>query len=105
MGLYEFDVVFNTFFPGREVPSWYKNKSTGSSISFIVPSLHNLRIRGLNVCSVYALFYGEEDNTASRGNGYQPLLRVEISTRSKSLNLKYCPTCNGIPDTNEDMIW
>ncbi|KAI8025981.1 Disease resistance protein RML1A, partial [Camellia lanceoleosa] len=88
-----------------EVQGLFNNKSTGSSISFIVPSLHNLRIRGLNVCSVYALFYGEEDNTASRGNGYQPLLCVEISTRSKSLNLKYCPTLNGIPETNEDMIW
>ncbi|XP_028100088.1 disease resistance protein RML1A-like [Camellia sinensis] len=104
-GLYEFGVVFNTFFPGREVPGWYSNKSTGSSISFILPSLHNLTIRGLNVCLVYAIFYDEEDNRASHGNDHQPFLRIEISTRSKSLNLKYNPICIGVPETNEDMIW
>ncbi|THG09532.1 hypothetical protein TEA_011309 [Camellia sinensis var. sinensis] len=90
---------------GREVPGWYSNKSIGSPISFIVPSPHNLRIRGLNVCSVYALFYGEEANKACPGDRHQPLLHVEISTRSKSLNLKYGPTCIGFPETNEDMIW
>ncbi|KAL7235598.1 hypothetical protein ACSBR1_018984 [Camellia fascicularis] len=68
---------FSTFLPGSKVPYWFSNKRLDSSMSFVVPSLPNFKIRGLNVCVVY------------------------ISNKTKGLEWIYGPTFH----SNEDMIW
>ncbi|PRQ25284.1 hypothetical protein RchiOBHm_Chr6g0281881 [Rosa chinensis] len=52
-GLYE-DGAFTTFLPGNEIPGQFSYRSRGSSVSFTVPLLPNLNIRGLNIFSVIA---------------------------------------------------
>ncbi|CAI9269325.1 unnamed protein product [Lactuca saligna] len=50
--IYEFG-IFSTRYEAEEMPSWFRHRSLGSSISFTIPSLspNNLLI-GLNFCSV-----------------------------------------------------
>ncbi|KAL7205625.1 hypothetical protein ACSBR2_018535 [Camellia fascicularis] len=59
-GLYEFG-IFSTFLPGSKVPYWFSNKRLDSSMSFVVPSLPNFKIRGLNVNQLQA---GDEVNVS-----------------------------------------
>ena len=66
----------------------------GSSISFTVPSLPNLKIRGLNVCIVYA-----RSNDHHHANFHD--FYVKISNKSKGIDWIYDPTFYG----NEDMLW
>ncbi|XP_059648330.1 disease resistance protein RPV1-like isoform X2 [Cornus florida] len=96
-GLYE-SGVFSTFFPGSRVPSWFGNKTAGSSISFTVPSLLNLRIRGLNLCFVYALSDNQKGQVGDA-------LQTEISNKTKGLRWYYHPKFLGIPETDKNMIW
>ncbi|KAA8536641.1 hypothetical protein F0562_029119 [Nyssa sinensis] len=97
-GLYEYG-IFSTFVPGGGVPTgWCGNKSTGSSICFIVPSLPNLRIRGLNVCCVYALSNNQDI-------WWPPPLFIKLSNKSKDLKWIYGPGSFGIPEDGKDMIW
>ncbi|XP_057497448.1 disease resistance protein RPV1-like [Actinidia eriantha] len=97
-GLHEYG-LFSTFFPGREVPSWFSHRSTGSSLSFTVRSLPNLRVRGINVCSVYAFCDEERDYKLPH-----PLF-ARISNKSKGLKWIYGPSCLGVPEDDEVMIW
>ncbi|CAL5340879.1 unnamed protein product [Camellia sinensis] len=100
-GLYEF-IIFNTFLPGNEVPSWFSNKSTGSSICLNVPSLPNLKIRGLNVCVVYEQTYAKSDD---RRNEYWDNIFIRTSNKTKGFKWIYSPTFVGLPKDNEHMIW
>ena len=97
-GLHEYG-LFSTFFPGREVPSWFSHRSTGSSLSFTVRSLPNLRVRGINVCSVYAFCDEERDYKLPH-----PLF-ARISNKSKGLKWIYGPSCLGVPEDDEVMTW
>ncbi|KAL7205637.1 hypothetical protein ACSBR2_018545 [Camellia fascicularis] len=92
-GLYEFG-IFSTFLPGSKVPYWFSNKRLDSSMSFVVPSLPNFRIRGLNVCVVYVCSNSHKD-----GNLHD--FSIKISNKTKGLEWIYGPTFHG----NEDMIW
>lgn len=97
-GMYEFG-IFNTFLPGREVPGWFSEKRTGSSISFTVPPLpDNLKIQGLNLCLVYAHSDKEE-------HWFPPPLYTKISNKTKDLDWVYGPLCFGIPEADEDLVW
>lgn len=94
-GLHEFG-IFSTFIPDGAVPSCITHKSKGSSISFIVSSLPNLRIRCLNVCSLYHRdLEGELDH---------PLL-TKINNKTKDLTWIYSPLCWGCPIEDEDLAW
>ncbi|KAM7470220.1 hypothetical protein LguiA_008403 [Lonicera macranthoides] len=94
-GLHEFG-IFSTFIPGEMVPSCFSDKSKGSSISFSVTSLPNLRIRCLNVFSVY--YY-------SRRNFPDTRLLTKIYNRTKGLTWIYCPLCVGFPYEANGMTW
>uniref|UniRef100_A0A5B7C252 Putative TMV resistance protein N-like n=1 Tax=Davidia involucrata TaxID=16924 RepID=A0A5B7C252_DAVIN len=97
-GLYEYG-IFSTFIPGGDVPAgWFSNKSSGSSISFTVPSLPNLGIRGLNVCCVYT-FSNNQDN-------WSPCpLFTKVTNKTKDLKWIYSPGYFGIPEDGKDMMW
>ncbi|KAM7474478.1 LOW QUALITY PROTEIN: hypothetical protein LguiB_021721 [Lonicera macranthoides] len=94
-GLHEFG-IFSTFIPGGMVPSCFSDKSKGSSISFSVSSLPNLRIRCLNVFFVYYL---------RRGFVPEPILLTKILNRKKGLTWIYCPFFVGSPYEGNDMTW
>ncbi|CAL5401861.1 unnamed protein product [Camellia sinensis] len=95
-GLYECG-IYSIFVPGNEVPGWCSNKRKGSSISFNVPLVPNLKIVALNVYIVYAFA-----NDISLTN-YQ-FDYIKISSKTKGLKWTYSPMFKGIPDDNS-MIW
>ncbi|CAL9006697.1 unnamed protein product [Prunus brigantina] len=97
-GLYE-GGIFSTFLPGNEVPGQFSHRSKGSSVSFTVPSLPNLKIRGLNIFSIYA-----NSNPIYANSDLHPVI-TEVSIKSKGLKWIYAPACFGIPDNENDMIW
>ncbi|KAL7235600.1 hypothetical protein ACSBR1_018986 [Camellia fascicularis] len=95
-GFYEFG-IFSTLLSASEVPSWFSNKSKGSSISFTVPS-PDLKIGGLNFCVVYTL--PDYDGGWAFDENY-----LGISNETKGLNWTYAPMFFGMPEVNKHMIW
>ncbi|BBG97357.1 hypothetical protein Prudu_006456 [Prunus dulcis] len=98
-GLHE-SGIYSTFLPGHEVPGQFSDRSEGSSVSFTVPPLlPNLRIRGLNIFTVYTGYF----------NGYSyslpnpPLLRV--CNKTKGLKWIYAPSCHGVPYDENQVMW
>ncbi|CAL5340860.1 unnamed protein product [Camellia sinensis] len=85
------------FVPGNEVPGWCSNKRKGSSISFNVPLVPNLKVVALNVYIVYAFA-----NDISLTN-YQ-FDYIKISNKTKGLKWTYSPMFKGVPD-DDSMIW
>ncbi|KAK9944518.1 hypothetical protein M0R45_010081 [Rubus argutus] len=106
-GLYE-DGIFSTFLPRNEVPGQYSHRIKGSSISFTVPILANLTIRGLNVFSVIAKSNNDDSdptiNTVNIDDSDHPAITV-VSNKSKDLKWIYGPKFFGIPGDGKDMIW
>ncbi|XP_059653604.1 disease resistance protein RPV1-like isoform X2 [Cornus florida] len=95
--LYECGIV-SIFHTGNEVPCWFSKKSRKSSICFNVPSLPNLKIRGLNVCVVvvvYAMGYSSPKWTSI----------IKIFNKTKDVKWAYSPGCQGIPDDGKRMRW
>ncbi|KAM1140418.1 hypothetical protein ACFX15_039822 [Malus domestica] len=97
-GLYEYG-IFSTFLPGNEVPGRFSHTSKGSSISFTLPSLPNLKIQGLNIFSVYA------NSGVYHFSSMPNPVMIKISNQSKDLKWIYGPSCYGIPDDGNDMTW
>ncbi|XP_059653609.1 uncharacterized protein LOC132300516 [Cornus florida] len=97
--VYECGIV-SIFHPGNEVPCWFSKKSRKSSICFNVPSLPNLKIRGLNVCIVYADDYSSTMNTYITSP-----FAIEIFNKTKDVQWVYFPACVGIPEEGENMKW
>ncbi|KAM1027777.1 hypothetical protein FF1_040473 [Malus domestica] len=97
-GLYEYG-IFSTFLPGNKVPGRFSHTSKGSSISFTLPSLPNLKIQGLNIFSVYA------NSGVYHFSSMPNPVMIKISNQSKDLKWIYGPSCYGIPDDGNDMTW
>ncbi|KAK9944482.1 hypothetical protein M0R45_010048 [Rubus argutus] len=91
-GLYE-GGIFSTFLPGNEVPGVFSHRSRGSSVSFTVPLLPNLNIRGLNVFSVSVL--AKPKNFAAT---------AVVFNKSKGRGWCYTPFIHSVSD-GTDMIW
>lgn len=103
-GLYEYG-IFSTFLLGNEIPGNFSHKSSdgSSSICFTVPSLPNLRIRGLNFFVVYA---NSENGPPSVFDDHLPTaLITKVRNKSKGRTWIYGPRSYGIPGAGEDMIW
>ncbi|KAL7617147.1 hypothetical protein Lser_V15G03466 [Lactuca serriola] len=54
--IYEFG-IFSTLYEAEEMPSWFRHRSVGPSISFTIPSSSspNNRLTGLNFCSLHTM--------------------------------------------------
>ncbi|CAL5340836.1 unnamed protein product [Camellia sinensis] len=89
--------IFYAYLPESKIPTWFNIKNTGSSISFIVPSL--FRIQALSVCSIYAL----SNNPKCLHHNYDP--HTIINNTNKSLIWSHSPNFIGIPEADEDMMW
>ncbi|KAM7478686.1 hypothetical protein LguiA_026899 [Lonicera macranthoides] len=134
-GLYEFG-IFSTYLRWKEIPRWCidknNNKGSSSSVSFSVPSHPNLKIRGLNVYSVYTLSNlecteeeeEEEEDEEGEEEEYNIGLEYEIgldyevglpfqlftkiTNKSKDLKWIYTPVAITIPEKeNEEevLVW
>ncbi|XP_004290107.1 PREDICTED: uncharacterized protein LOC101313944 [Fragaria vesca subsp. vesca] len=106
-GLYE-DGIFSTFLPGDQVPGQFSHRSRGSSISFTVPSLSNLNIRGLNIFSVVTKSnHNDSDLITNVVNidGSVYLAITVVSNNSSGLKWVYGPTYFGVPREGKDVIW
>ncbi|PRQ25293.1 putative leucine-rich repeat domain, L domain-containing protein [Rosa chinensis] len=106
-GLYE-DGIFSTFLPGDEVPGQFSRRSRGSSVSFTVPLLPNLNIRGLNVFSIIAQSNNHDSDPMTNsvyidGLGF-PIITVVIN-KSKGLKWFHGPNFSGVPGEGKDVIW
>ncbi|KAL6289942.1 hypothetical protein ACE6H2_007452 [Prunus campanulata] len=99
-GLYE-SGIFSTFLPGHEVPGQFSDRSEGSSVSFTVPPLlPNLRIRGLNIFTVYTEYF----NGYSSSSIPNPVL-LRVCNKTKGLKWIYAPSCHGVPDDENQVMW
>ncbi|KAM7493401.1 hypothetical protein LguiB_028010 [Lonicera macranthoides] len=112
LGLYGVELIGNlsTFLRREEIPSWcgVRNDNKGSSSSssssgpFVVPSNPtSLRIRGLNVYSVYTFSNVAEIYDCS-------MLFTIINNKSKDLKWIYNPVAIAIPEKGkeeEEFVW
>ncbi|KAM5562884.1 hypothetical protein ABKV19_017856 [Rosa sericea] len=106
-GLYE-DGIFSTFLPGDEVPGQFSHRSRGSSVSFTVPLLPNLNIRGLNVFSVIAQSNNNDSDPLTNivnidGSRYRTI--TVVMNKSKGLKWIHGPQLSGVPGEGKDVIW
>ncbi|PRQ25692.1 hypothetical protein RchiOBHm_Chr6g0286441 [Rosa chinensis] len=89
-GLYECG-IFSIFLHGSTIPDCYTYRSMGDSVlSITVPSHLKLKIRGLNVCILYAL---------------GPCQHLKVSNDTKGLMWTYCPVTVGVPKEDGLMLW
>ncbi|CAL2241115.1 unnamed protein product [Prunus armeniaca] len=99
-GLHE-SGIFSTFLPGHKVPGQFSDRSEGSLVSFTVPPLlPNLRIRGLNIFTVYTEYF----NGYSSSSIPNPLL-IRVCNKTKGLKWIYAPSCHGVPDDENQVMW
>ncbi|XP_021823782.1 uncharacterized protein LOC110765043 [Prunus avium] len=108
-GLNEYG-IFSTFLPGNEVPGLFSHRSnTQSSISLTVPIRGNLKIRGLNVFSVYAKSNSDSPKNINANVESIPnpiVTAVKVSNENgKNLKWVYVPSFFGVPGDGKDMVW
>jgi hypothetical protein len=94
--LFELHYMYMSYYPGKEVPMWFDNKTAGSNISTIVPSTSS-PLSGMNMCVVYTHAPGLLDMTVP--------LHVILENKTKCKEEKFTPRCYGVPEDNEDMVW
>ncbi|KAK9944485.1 hypothetical protein M0R45_010050 [Rubus argutus] len=106
-GLYEAG-IFSTFLPGDKVPGQFSHRSTGSSVSFTVPLVPNLKIRGLNVFSVVAQSNNNDSdpmtNIVNIDGSEFPTITV-LSNKSDGRKWIYGPIFFGVPCEGKDVTW
>ncbi|KAK9944051.1 hypothetical protein M0R45_009636 [Rubus argutus] len=106
-GLYE-PGIFSTFLPGDKVPGQFSHRNTGSSVSFTVPILANLTIRGLNVFSVITKSNNNDSdpmaNIVNIDGSYYPTITV-VSNKSQGLKWIRGPKFFGVPGEGKDVTW
>ncbi|KAL4585109.1 hypothetical protein LXL04_009724 [Taraxacum kok-saghyz] len=82
---YEFG-IFSTVYERDEMPSWFRQRSEGPSISFTIPSSPN-KLRGLNFCSVHTFKSFKESVLYQDGRRYgtpmTPMITVSNVTKNQ----------------------
>lgn len=96
--------IFSSFLLGSKVPPFFNFMNTGSSISFVVPSQLNSRIRGLSVCSLYCLRDQDQHSLLDFAPRYVESHTI-VSNTTKGLIWSYWPRVFGNLQVGEDMIW
>ena len=92
---YEFG-IFSTCFPGKEVPKWFAHRSSGSSISFTMPSSSaNKRIEGINICFVHAF---SRDYLVS-------FISTKVKNITKDRSWTYFCHMGANRDAGEGIVW
>ncbi|XP_059310757.1 disease resistance protein RPV1-like [Lycium ferocissimum] len=89
--------LISIFLPGSKVPNWFCYKSAGATLSFTVPSSPDFKIQGITVCSVYTIDW----KVWIAGIQFY----VIIHNEQKNVKLIYSPTCYGLPEAQNEMLW
>ncbi|KAH0766856.1 hypothetical protein KY285_002727 [Solanum tuberosum] len=89
--------MISMYLPGSMVPDWFCYKSAGSTLSFTVPSSPDLKIQGITVCSVYTIDW----KVLIKGAEFYLI----IHNKQKNVKLIYSPTCYGLPEGQNEMLW
>ncbi|XP_049352369.1 uncharacterized protein LOC125816790 [Solanum verrucosum] len=89
--------MISIYLPGSMVPDWFCYKSAGSTLSFTVPSSPDLKIQGITVCSVYTIDW----KVWVEGIQFYLIIHNE----QKNVKLIYSPTCYGLPEGQNEMLW
>ncbi|KAI8556142.1 hypothetical protein RHMOL_Rhmol05G0229000 [Rhododendron molle] len=94
--------IHNMFLPRSEVPvGWCSsNKGMGSSITFILPSLPNLKIQALKIYVVFACFRDYDKITYANVFDY-----ITLNNMTKGLKWAYSPLFKCIPPDDGMMVW
>ncbi|KAL7616808.1 hypothetical protein Lser_V15G03391 [Lactuca serriola] len=83
---YEFG-IFSTRYEAEEMPSWFRHRSMGSSISFTIPSSPNNLLTGLNFCSLQR-WRGLDESSPSVGFHFpfpfRPMMRISNITKNRT---------------------
>ncbi|KAH0731802.1 hypothetical protein KY289_002990 [Solanum tuberosum] len=89
--------LISIYLPGSKVPDWFCYKSAGATLSFTVPSPPDLKIQGITVCSVYTIDW----KVWVEGLQFYLIIHNE----QKNVKLIYSPTCYGLPEAQNEMLW
>ncbi|KAG5625807.1 hypothetical protein H5410_011025 [Solanum commersonii] len=89
--------MISIYLPGSMVPDWFCYNSAGSTLSFSVPSSPDLKIQGITVCSVYTIDW----KVLNKGAEFYLIIHNE----QKNVKLLYSPTCYGLPEGQNEMLW
>ncbi|KAK6805221.1 hypothetical protein RDI58_003006 [Solanum bulbocastanum] len=89
--------LISIYLPGSKVPDWYCYMSAGATLSFTVPSPPDLKIQGITVCSVYTIDW----KVWIAGIQFYLIIHNE----QKNVKLIYSPTCYGLPEAQNEMLW
>ncbi|KAG5549702.1 hypothetical protein RHGRI_014862 [Rhododendron griersonianum] len=94
--------IYNMFLPRSEVPAGWcnNNKRMGSSITFILPSLPNLKIQALKIYVVFACFRDYDKITHANVFDY-----ITLNNMTKGLKWAYSPLFKCIPPDDGMMVW
>ncbi|KAK2987013.1 hypothetical protein RJ640_024911 [Escallonia rubra] len=94
--LFEGCGLLSTFYPGNQVPAWFRTRIRGSSLSFTVPSSPHTSTGGISMCLCFVYSMKEQDHEQ---------FYAIVSNETKDLKLIYGPSCYGCPKADEDMSW
>ncbi|MCD9639317.1 hypothetical protein HAX54_023747 [Datura stramonium] len=89
--------MISIFLPGSKGPNWFCYKSAGATLSFTVPSPPDLKIQSITVCSVYTIDW----KVWKEGIQFYSIIHNE----QKNVKLIYSPTCYGLPEAQNEMLW
>ncbi|MCD7458185.1 hypothetical protein HAX54_037504 [Datura stramonium] len=89
--------MISIFLPGSMIPNWFCYQSAGATLSFTVPSPPDLKIHGITVCSVYTIDW----KVWTEGVQFYLIIHNE----QKNVKLIYSPTCYGLPEAQNEMLW
>ncbi|CAN4108232.1 unnamed protein product [Withania somnifera] len=89
--------MISLFLRGSEVPNWFSHKSVGAALSFTVPALPDSKIQGITVCSAYTI----DLKVWIKGIQFYLIIHNE----QKNVKLIYSPSCSGIPEAQNEMLW
>ncbi|BBH09939.1 Disease resistance protein TIR-NBS-LRR class family [Prunus dulcis] len=101
--LYE-NGIFSTFLPGDQVPREFIHYIDGVSISYTVPLLPNLKIRGLNVFAVYTKSDTPRYSYSARDSSLRPIMG-QVDNKTSGVAWTYGPLYYGVPSDGEDVTW
>ncbi|XP_034229594.1 TMV resistance protein N-like [Prunus dulcis] len=102
-GLYE-NGIFSTFLPGDQVPKQFSHYMDGLSVSYTVPLLPNLKIRGLNVFAVYTKSDTPSKYNYTRDSSLRPIMG-QVDNKTSRVAWTYGPLYYGVPRDGEDVTW
>ncbi|BBH09935.1 Disease resistance protein TIR-NBS-LRR class family [Prunus dulcis] len=87
-----------------QVPKQFSHYMDGLSVSYTVPLLPNLKIRGLNVFAVYTKSDTPSKYNYTRDSSLRPIMG-QVDNKTSRVAWTYGPLYYGVPSDGEDVTW